>query len=88
MVPDTGFDYQRGARGLRKVAYVCLVGDLVWAAVFVILRPLSSDLNYYIVAFMTAGGVGVFVFLYYYLSKRYEMKAQSAQEFRMKKQGF
>ena len=88
MASKSGYDYQRGARGLRKVAYVCLAGDLVWAAIFVLLRPLSSDLDYYIAAFMTAGGVGVFVLLGWFLPKKNEMKTRSLQESGMGKQGF
>ena len=87
MASASEFDYQRAANNLRLIAYIGLAGDLVIAAVFVLLRPLANDIDYFIAAVMVASGIGMFVLVGWFLPKRYEIKAQAPQEIGMKKQG-
>jgi len=84
MSSESGFDYQRAARNFRTIAYVGLAGDLVIAAVFVLLRPFGDDVDYYVAAFMVAAGVSFLTLFGRIFPKRYELRAQDPPELKTK----
>ena len=65
-------------RNLRLVAIVGILGDAIIAFVFVLLRPLGTDVDYYIAILVVASGIYMLVMFYWLFPRR--MKSRSSAD--------
>ena len=75
---DSQLSLEQRVRNMRLVAVVGILGDAIIACIFTLLRPLGTDIDYYIAALTVAAGVYMFIMFYWFFPKR--MKNQASPD--------
>jgi len=77
-VQAAGIPVEQRIRNLRLVAIVGIMGDAITALVFLLLRPIGTDVDYYIPIILVASGIYIFVMFYWFFPRR--MKNRSSAD--------